>query len=1399
MAREKQYGEKYYLGLDMGTSSVGWALTDENYQIRRIKGKDAWGCRLFAEANTSKDRRTYRTSRRRKDRERARIGFLREYFADEIGKVDPGFYVRLDESKYHYEDRSETNRQPYALFHDDAFTDKDYYDRYPTIFHLRKALLEDQADAFDVRLVFLALLNMFKHRGNFLNESLSVDNISSNIADVWQEFCNTARDELFESSFPTGEAWLNENTAAVLEEQLCNRSKTRTERIEECCTQLHISKKDKASYEIIRVLAGCVGKLKNIFGDAIHSEDGKFPDVNFRSSDYDETEEQILAAIGEDRYELIRATKAVHDALLISQFKNGADYISIARVKSYDQHHNDLMQLKRVLRKYNPGVYNRMFRAVEETKNGPKLPDGSYSSYVGSTNSRIGGKVRRGTDHSKQDHSLARFSKEVAEILKKCPQDDSDVQDILNKIANADDGAFMPLQLTSANGVIPNQLFAAEMKEILRNAEKYLPFLLEMDESGLTVSERILRLFSFRIPYYVGPVGMSHHGQSAKNIWSMRKEPGRILPWNIEQKIDTSRSAEQFINRMVRHCTYLSGETVLPKGSLLYEKYMVLNELNNLRINGEKIDVGTKQDIYKELFLKGKRVTVKGIQKYFESHGCVLENGTASITGIDTEEGIKSQLRSIGRFRTVLGDDVYKDSAQRMIEQIIFWLTVYGDDKRFAIERIREAYPELSDKQCKIIRGFRYTDWGNLSREFLEMTGADGNDAERSIIRALWDTNENLMQLLSDQHTYKKGLDNRVQGLEKSLSEWQPEDLDDMYLSAPVKRMIWQTIRVVDELSGLSGHTPDRVYVEMPRSEAEKVRTRSRKRQLEDLYKNALKDGDGKMYASSIHDLADGLKYVDDQSLRRKKLYLYYVQMGRCMYTGELIDLDTLLTDNTAYDIDHIYPRHFIKDDSIENNLVLVRKQFNQDVKKDVFPLPVDTQRQMAKLWKFLVSKKFITEEKYKRLTRKDEFTEQEKAAFIARQLVETRQGTKAITGILQAALPEAEIIFSKAGEVSSFRRKYDLLKVRSINDLHHAKDAYLNIVVGNTYYVKFTRNPYRFIRDAARHPEDPRYQYNMDKIFDRDVITAEESAWRIPRKGSAGSIATVRDMMRKNTPIISERTYVEHGGLTQKDTVYGASIAKEGVYMPMSSNGRLCDVTKYGGRTGIAIASYCLVEYVVSGKLVKSIEALPICLGATELLTEEQIKDYLLLVLQNENKGKTVERLNVKKKCIQMNSLIRLDGFLYRLRGKSEDAICLNNAQSLILDDETSNYIYKMEREDEGGNGVDAQQNCHLYHVLLTTIAKYYSNRKNTIYQQLVKYEDNFKKSDIKEQVNVLKQILLWLQLNNSVVDMKAIGGPKKAGYCRMSKKFTGCKELLLINRSVTGLYEFKEDLLRL
>ena len=43
----------YFLGLDLGTSSIGWAVTDQNYRLIRAKGKDLWGVRLFKGKRTS--------------------------------------------------------------------------------------------------------------------------------------------------------------------------------------------------------------------------------------------------------------------------------------------------------------------------------------------------------------------------------------------------------------------------------------------------------------------------------------------------------------------------------------------------------------------------------------------------------------------------------------------------------------------------------------------------------------------------------------------------------------------------------------------------------------------------------------------------------------------------------------------------------------------------------------------------------------------------------------------------------------------------------------------------------------------------------------------------------------------------------------------------------------------------------------------------------------------------------------------------------------------------------------------------------------------------------------------------------------------------------------------------
>ena len=64
---------EYYLGLDIGTDSVGYAVTDLEYTLRKYKGEPMWGTHLFESGSEAADRRMHRTNRRRIDRRQQRV------------------------------------------------------------------------------------------------------------------------------------------------------------------------------------------------------------------------------------------------------------------------------------------------------------------------------------------------------------------------------------------------------------------------------------------------------------------------------------------------------------------------------------------------------------------------------------------------------------------------------------------------------------------------------------------------------------------------------------------------------------------------------------------------------------------------------------------------------------------------------------------------------------------------------------------------------------------------------------------------------------------------------------------------------------------------------------------------------------------------------------------------------------------------------------------------------------------------------------------------------------------------------------------------------------------------------------------------------------------------------
>lgn len=1343
----------YYLGLDLGTSSVGWAVTDEEYNLIRFRGKDLWGVRTFEEAKTAADRRLNRTSRRRRKRELARIGHLKEYFHDEIFQVDANFYHRLDNSRYHLEDKDENVKSKNILFNDANYTDAEYFDAYPTIFHLRKDLLEKyDTTKHDVRHLYLALLNMFKNRGHFLSAGLGIEDDEIDLSNLYCEL-NECLEEHCGFTLPT------DIDTKKIEEILSNKKFSRTIKKEKLMELMSVNSKEKQKVEFIKAICGLKTKIVVLFPE-YDSEEIKKLELLFNDFNYEEKILEVEQVLSDDCTNIIQLMKQIYDICLLSSVLKGYRYLSESRVAEYDKHKEDLKILKAVFKKFKTDKeYNSMFRTVE---------DGNYSAYVSSTNSNK--KIRRGDKANTRED----FYKKVKNAMKDVPDCD-EKEYILNEIANE---TFMPKQRTSLNGVIPNQVHAKEMKRILTNAENDLEFLKFKDESGLTVSERILKLFTFQIPYYVGPLS-----ERSKTGWICRKEKGEVLPWNINEKVDIDKTSENFILNLVRKCSYLNGENVIPKNSMLYQSYCVLNEINNIKVNGHKLDSKTKQDIYTELFETGKRVTRKSIDNFLIGIGCAKSSD--EITGIDIQ--VNSALTTYGKFKAIFGDEIKKDSIKNMIEDIVFYSTIYGESKGLIKKRLEKEYGNvLTKEQIKKISGFKFKDWGRLSRTFLLLKGYDLETGEEtSLIRSLWDTNLNLMELInSPMFTYADELEKQHDLLQKTLSEIEHDDLDEYYFSPPVKRMMWQTILIIKELEKALGKSPKRIFVEMSRKPDEnKKRTDSRKNKFLALYKN-IKDED-KDWINVIENAEENGK------LRSKKMYLYLTQKGRCMYTGDVIELSELFT--SKYDIDHIYPQHFVKDDSLENNLVLVKKEENGR-KSDKYPLEETIYKKQKAFWKSLKNSGLVTDTKYERLMRRHPFSAEDKAGFIARQMVETHQAVKGISTVLKQvyAGKDVEIVYSKASNVSKFRQDNDFPKSRVLNDFHHANDAYLNIVVGNVYHVKFTRNPWNFIRNEYRTKGA---EYNLNKMFDWDVVRGSETAWvALKNNNKNATINTVKKVMARNTPLMSRKSFEAKGEIANA-TLYSAEKAKPENYIPFKeSNKKIQDVKKYGGFTSVSTAYYFVVEHDSKKKRIRTIETVPIYLSERIRKGKYSLKEYCTNELKLLNPEVKYEKINVQ-------SLVKKDGFYLYLTGKTGNRLILRNAVNMCLNVEFVKHIKNIEKYIDKNvidENITFDKNVSLYEELLNKhLNTIYSERPNSIGKILLNGKDKFEKLNIDKQCYVLYQVLRTSGILGDILDLRDIGGSASSGKMLMSKEISDVEELFVINQSVTGIYEKRVNLL--
>lgn len=1349
----KAMNKEWYLGLDMGTNSLGWAVTDTAYQVIKKNGKALWGIRLFDKGHTAEERRLFRTARRRTQRRSRRIDLLQELFAEAIAKKDPGFFQRMNDSRYLPEDKHVQQRN--ALFCDSGFTDKDYYKAYPTIYHLRQALMTKDGP-FDVRLVYLAVHHIIKHRGHFLFDSFAAgpDGLPGS-REAFAALRDACMDIMGLEIPDTEEAAV----AAILTDRrmgVNGKSRALLEHLPQT--------KEKPVKELAKLLAGGQTGMDALFGDESLKEPDK-KKLGLGDSDYDDKIDEIAAAVGEDRFELIAAAKRLYDWALLAELMGGSRTLSDAKVRIYEKHKKDLARLKALLRPY-PKLYSAMFRSADAE---------SYGAYTGLC-------MKNGKKLVIEKRVSADvFFDSLKKIVEKIPGEEA--KEISDEI---DAGQFLPKAVSKINGVIPHQLQEQELRAILAKAETYLPFLKKTDRYG-TVSDKIMSLLTFRIPYYVGPLNTAHQKENGTEgfAWAVRKEKGRILPWNFEEKIDTEKSAEKFIRRMTNKCTYLLGEDVLPKNSLLYTEFTVLNELNNVRVgeNGARLTEAQRETVWNELFLRHKKVTGKRFAEFLIQEGWMEKKEKETIRGID------------GDFKSSLGpwidmDIIFRGGekpARAVLERLILDITLFGEDRKMLERVLREDAPELTKDQLRQLTRLRYSGWGRLSAKLLAGLPAVDKEtgAVQTIIEAMRAEGLNLMELLTDRFGYAEEI-SRENEKEIQDGPLSYEMLEQMRVPPAVRRSLWQTLSVVKELRKITGSDPKRIFIEMARGgDAVKQRTKSRKQQLVELYKACGKD---------CRQWSETLKKTPEDALRRDKLYLYYTQMGRCMYTGEVIRLEDL-EKKDLYDIDHIYPQSLTADDSLDNR-VLVKKQVNS-AKSDRYPLPEEVRHRQAAFWKTLLDKGLISRTKYARLVRSTPLTADELASFIGRQLVETRQSTKAAAEILGKVFPNTTIVYAKAGNTSRFRQQFGFLKVRDVNDFHHAKDAYLNIVVGNVYYTKFTANPANFLRE-----KDARYTLN-DKMYNYPVARGGVTAW-VP--GEDGTIAAVRKWMKKNNILFTRYSYKKQGALFKQ------KLLKKGRgQVPIKNDGSpIGNIDKYGGYDKAAVSHFMYVE--ADNKKKKEYLFVPVQLYLADSLSGDQArKSYCLSEWKREGKKYTNPVILIPE--IKLDSVLMFNGYRAGISGCADKTrislkpaiqLCLSEGQMALIKN-IRKFLNKVSEAGKEGEHVKitdfdkipSERVLSLYDAFIRKMEThtYYQNWITTPVDTLKKCRGEFINLPLEKQCATLYEILHWFQCNAIQPDLKFLG-EKPMKELRMSFIVTKKIGLTLIAQSPTGFFEKKIQL---
>lgn len=1393
MSSSKQGLRRYHLGLDIGTNSIGWTAIDDHFSLLRVKGKNAIGVRTFKEGETAADRRGFRTARRRLSRRRWRLQFLDDFFAPYLAEVDPNFLARLKQSDISAKDPAKNQEfMGKLLFPDQEATVNG--NGYPTliqmckemsaekaadfpvfnIYQLRYALMNEKRK-FDLREIYLAVHHIVKYRGNFLNNT-SVDKFKADQIDFNKSF--ETLNDLFRQVQPTTSFQIDLTKVDELGKLLLDTKQKKADRqkaaakllplIEDGTDKEIVKAHQQTAREISKLILGYKAKVGLILQNNLDQT------LDMSTENSDDQLMQIAEELDDYQKELINQLSLLYSQIMLNEIVPNGETVSASMLNRYYKHRRQLKELK-------------TYGAAQDKKTREQL-DHLYAEYIGQV-----------PKDSKFD-----FTKDLKKLM--------DKSDLGQKIkGEIEAGDYLPKQRTSANGVIPHQMHQQELDQIIENQKEYYPWLAEPNPVEKNIKNKnakyyLDQLVSFRVPYYVGPmITLADQQKTSKAsfAWAVRKEAGKITPWNFYDKIDREKSANNFIKRMTHKDTYLLSEDVLPASSLLYQKYTVLDELNNIRVNGRKLQPALKQAIYTDLFKKRKTVNLKALTNFLTVHEPTLTK--PKIKGLSNGRSFNSSLGTYIDMSKILGNRVDDLNYRDDIEKIIEWSTVFEDSEIYG-DKLQEIQWLTNKQREKLVRK-RYQGWGRLSKKLL--TGITDENGQR-IIDLMWDTNKNFMQIVH-QPVFEEQItelnQQLLQDADKAPLEVVDDILADAYTSPQNKKAIRQVVKVVADVVKAVGNAPASISIEFARNEdRNKELKNSRRRSIEKLYHETAE----KLVKQT--NLLEELGNVKDLNDR---YYLYFTQAGRDMYDGTPINIDEI---STHYEIDHILPQSFLKDNSLDNR-VLVKKSENA-AKSDRVPAKIYGAK-MRDFWKQLKESQLISNRKYLNLTTDPEQVDKyQMQGFVHRQLVETRQIIKLAANIFGSLYPDSAVIETRAELTKQLREKFSLYKVRDVNDYHHAVDAYLTAFAGHYLYQRYPKlRPMFVYGDYAKIYADDLKRLRSVNLFhdlEKDQYNSG-TAVNPETKEKIVDVDWLSDYVSKiqhfKYMLISKAVYVKHGKLYDATIAPASKVATKSNPIKIK-NSKPVDI--YGAYTH-EVAAYMAIVRVNGKKPKYKVVSVPVRMLQRLKMAEQKGHDQYMQTLhdvlsrnftsfkKNRKTGlkeAVVKDFDVLVPCVRYNQLV-IDGDVKFTLGSHEYQ---HNAKQLVLSDHSletlaNNFEYVRKHPNEAD-----ERMTMLYDDILAQVNHYFTlYDKNKFREKLNAGRDKYlklptfslNKKDASKAETIIN-MLRGLHANATAPEMKYILNTSTGFGAFQTKSGIQLSEnAKLVYQSPTGLFS-REVLLK-